>query len=299
MKKFNTPDPLIRRIQALFLIALFALAAGCSSVRFTYNQGDTLLYWWLNAYVDLEGEQSAKVRNDIDEFFQWHRKTQLRDYAAVLTKVQRQLAANPTQADLMADYRDVKARTEALALKAVPQMADLALSLTPEQIAQMEKRFKTKNDEYRRKVLPSDPEKRQKARFKKSMDQFELWFGNFSRDQGAILRKASDARPLADGETMLEERMWRQRKIATLLRKIQQEKPSKEATMALINTMLREMFNRIESPERKAFYDAYADSTAKYVLTAIRIATPAQKAHAQKRMQGWIEDFNVLATEAR
>jgi hypothetical protein len=131
------------------------------------------------------------------------------------------------------------------------------------------------------------------------MDQFELWFGNFSRDQEAILRKASDARPLTDGETMLEERMWRQRKIATLLRKIQQEKPSKEATMALINTMLREMFNRIESPERKAFYDAYADSTAKYVLTAIRIATPAQKAHAHKRMQGWIEDFNVLATEAR
>jgi hypothetical protein len=299
MKKFNTPAPLIQRIQMLFLIALFALAAGCSSVRFTYNQGDTLLYWWLNSYVDLEGEQSAMVKKDIGEFFQWHRKTQLRDYAAVLAKMQRQVAGNPTQADLMADYREVKARTETMATKVVPQMADLALSLTPDQIAQMEKRFKAKNDEYRKKVLPSDPEKRQQARFKKSMDQFELWFGNFSGDQEAILRKASDARPTTDGEVMLEERMWRQRKISTLLRKVQHEKPSKEATMVLINAMLRELFNRMESPERKAFYDAYADSTAKYVLTAIRIATPAQKAHAQKRMQGWIEDFNVLATDAR
>jgi hypothetical protein len=299
MKKFNTPDHWIRRIQMLFLIALFALAAGCSSVRLTYNHGDTLLYWWLNSYADLEGDQSAKVRKDIGEFFQWHRKTQLRDYGTVLAKVQRQLAGNPTQADLMADYRDVMARTETMAYKAVPEMADLALSLTPDQIAQMEKRFKTKNDDYRRKVLPSDPEKRQKARFKKSMDQFELWFGNFNGDQEAILRKASDARPTTDGETMLEERLWRQRKISTLVRKIQQEKPSKEATKALITTMLREMFNRMESPERKAFYDAYADSTAKYVLTAIRIATPEQKAHAQKRMQGWIEDFNTLAADAR
>jgi hypothetical protein len=290
---------MIRRIQMLFLIALFTLAAGCSSVRFTYNQGDTLLYWWLNSYLDLEGEQSAMVKKNIGQFFQWHRKTQLRDYAAVLAKMQRQVAGNPTQADLMADYREIKARTETIASKVVPEMADLALSLTPDQIAQMEKRFKTKNDEYRKKVLPSDPEKRQKARFKKSMDQFELWFGNFSGDQEAILRKASDARPATDAEVMLEERMWRQRKISTLLRKIQQEKPSKEATMALINTMLRELFNRMESPERKAFYDAYADSTAKYVLAAIRIATPEQKAHAQKRMQGWIEDFNVLAADTR
>ena len=28
-------------------------------------------------------------------------------------------------------------------------------------------------------------------------------------------------------------------------------------------------------------------------------ATPEQKAHAQKRMQGWIDDFNNLAAEVR
>jgi Family of unknown function (DUF6279) len=299
MKKFNTPVAAIRRIQMLFLIALFALAAGCSSVRFTYNQGDTLLYWWINAYVDLEGEQSAKAKRDIDEFFQWHRKTQLPDYAAVLTKIQRQIAGNPTQADLMADYRELRTRAETMASKAAPQLADLALSLKPEQIAQMEKRFKTKNDDYRRKVLPRDPEKRQKARFKKSMDQFNLWFGSFSGDQEAILRKASDARPITDGEIMLEERMWRQRKVVTLLRNIQQEKPSRETANALVSATLREILNRMDSPERKVFYDAYADSTAKYVLTAIRIATPEQKAHAHKRMQGWIDDFNILAAAAK
>ena len=60
-----------------------------------------------------------------------------------------------------------------------------------------------------------------------------------------------------------------------------------------------EFFGRMDAPDRKAFYDSYANSTANYILAAIRIATPAQKAHAQKRMQGWIDDFNVLAREAK
>jgi hypothetical protein len=34
-------------------------------------------------------------------------------------------------------------------------------------------------------------------------------------------------------------------------------------------------------------------------LTVVKIATPEQKAHAQKRMQGWINDFRSLAAEAR
>jgi hypothetical protein len=51
----------------------------------------------------------------------------------------------------------------------------------------------------------------------------------------------------------------------------------------------------LEAPERKAFFDAYVDNTSKFILTAIRLTTPDQKAHAQKRMQGWINDFNALA----
>lgn len=298
MKKFSTHDPLFPRTRALFLIALLALLTACSSIRFSYNHGDTLLYWWLDAYVDFEGDQSDWVKRDIGELFQWHRKTQLHDYAALLGTFQRQLAGNPTQADLLADYREIRTRTETLAMKAVPDMVDLARSLTPDQIAQMEKRFNKKNDEYRRKFVSGSVEKRNEARFDKSMEQLKLWFGAFSNEQEKALRRASDARPL-DRHIWLEERIYRQRKILALARKIQQEKPSKEQTGAMISAMLREFFTRMDAPERKGFYDSYINTTSNFILTAIRIATPAQKAHAQKRMQGWIEDFNALAKEAK
>ncbi|RZJ85263.1 MAG: hypothetical protein EOO64_01260 [Massilia sp.] len=294
MKNFSTPHYLFQRTIALCLIALFALVAGCSSVRFTYNQGDTLLYWWLDSYADLEGNQADLAKRDIDKLFQWHRQTQLRDYAALLGNMQRQLAGNPTQADLIGVYKEIRVRGERLAARAVPEMTTLALSIKPDQIADIESKFNSKNAEYRRKFMEGSVEKRKRARFKKAMDQLELWFGNFNSEQEETLRKTMDARAL-DNEVWLEERIWRQRRILTLLRKFQQEKPNREQAAAQITAMQRDLFNRIESPERKAFYDTGVNETTKFILTAIRIATPAQKKHAQERMQGWINDFQALA----
>jgi hypothetical protein len=298
MKNFNTQRSLGRRLCALFLIAVLAVTAGCSSIRFTYNHGDTLLYWWLNAYLDLDSEQAGWVKKDIDNLFQWHRKSQLRDYTQILAGGQRQLAGTMTQADLMADYHEIKARTELLAYKALPELADLARSIRPEQIAQMEKKFNSNNDDYRKKFLKGDNDKRQKLRFKKSMDEFELWFGGFSSEQEAQIKRASDARPL-NNEIWLDERMLRQKRIIAVLRKIQQEKLSKDASIALLHGLVKELFDRFDAPERKAFFDAYIESTCQMILTAVKVATPAQKAHAQKRMQGWIEDFNALAAEPK
>jgi hypothetical protein len=290
------PVSLSQRVRTLFLVALMVLAAGCSTIRFTYNHGDTLLYWWLNAYIDLDSDQSDWVKKDIDKLFQWHRSTQLRDYAGILTKMQRQLAdGNVTQDELLADYRDIKARTELLAFKALPDLADLALSIKPDQITQMEKKFAKNNADFRKKFMSGSVDDQQEARYKKTKEQFELWFGNFSREQEAQLRKASDARPL-DNEVFLQERTLRQKKIVALLRRIQQEKLNKEQTMSAVHAMLRDFFDRMEAPERKAFYDAYVDDTAKFIVAGIRITTPEQKAHAQQRMQGWINDFNALAT---
>ena len=298
MKKFNTQDPLIQRFRVLCLLAVMVALAACSSIKFAYNQGDTLLYWFVDAYVDLDSEQAGPVKEDIGQLIKWHRKTQLRDYSQFLVKAQGQLAGNITHADLKADYKDIKARTETLAYKALPELTDLALTVKPEQIANIEEKFRKNNDTYRKKFVAIDNDKKQKLRYKKSMEQYELWFGGFSSDQEAVLRKASDARPL-DNQVWLDERIIRQKKIISVLREIQAKKLGKEATSALLGNLLKDIFGRFDSPERKPFFDAYIDSTINLTLTAIKIATPAQKAHAQKRMQGWIDDFKVLAADQK
>jgi hypothetical protein len=299
MKNFNTQDSWFRRFRLLCVIALMVSAAACSSVRFAYNQGDTLLYWWVDAYLDLDSLQAGQVKEDIGQLFSWHRKTQLKDYSALLANAQRQLAnPNLTAADLKADYKDIKARTELLAYKALPELADLALSIKPAQLAKMEEKFADKNDTFRKKFVKIDNDKKQKLRYKKSMEQFNLWFGDFSSEQEAVIRKVSDARPL-DNELWLNERILRQKRIIAVLREIQQKKMNKEAAMVALQGLLKEIFGRFDAPERKAFFDAYTDSSIGLVHTVIKISTPAQKAHAQKRMQGWMDDFKVLAVDAK
>ncbi|WP_229262032.1 DUF6279 family lipoprotein [Duganella guangzhouensis] len=298
MQKSNMPLTGRRTLYGLFLIVLMTLLAACSSLRLAYNNGDTLLYWWINGYIDLNADQKDWVKDDIDKLFQWHRKTQLQDYAQILQTAQRQLAAGPSQADLEADFDEIKKRTETLLLKAAPELAELARSLQPDQIAALERKFAANNAEFRKKNMRGDAETQQRFRFKKSMEQFELWFGNFTSEQEALIRKASDARPL-NNEIWLDERMRRQKNILAAARKVQSEKLSKEATVTLIQGLIKDGFNRLENSERKAFFDSYEEANTKLVLTVIQLTTPAQKAHAQKRMQGWIDDFRSLAADQR
>lgn len=298
MQKSNMPVTARRPLQGLFLIVLMVVLAACSSLRLAYNNGDTLLYWWINGYVDLNGEQKDSVKEDIDQLFHWHRKTQLNDYVHILQTAQRQLAGSPTQADLQSDFDEIKKRTEALLMKASPELADLAMSLQPDQIATLERKFAANNSDFRKKNMRGDREAQQRFRFKKSMEQFELWFGNFTSEQEALIRKASDARPL-NNEIWLDERTRRQNNILAAVRKVQSEKLGKEATQALIQGLVKEGFQRLETSERKAFFDASEEGNVQLVLTVIRLSTPAQKAHAQKRMQGWIDDFRSLAADQR
>jgi len=292
------PLPGRRTLYGLFLIVLMVVVAGCSSLRLAYNNGDTLLYWWLDGYVDLNSEQKSWVQEDIDRLFQWHRKTQLQDYVQILQTAQRQLAAGATQADLQNDYDEIKKRTEALLLKATPELAELARSLQPDQIAALERKFAANTSDFRKKNMRGDKEAQQRFRFKKSMEQFELWFGNFSDEQEALIRKASDARPL-NNEIWLDERTRRQNNILALVRRVQSEKLGKEATQAEIQKLIKEGFRRLDNSERKAFFDAAEEANLQLVLTVINMATPAQKAHAQRRMQGWIDDFRSLAADQR
>lgn len=292
MTKFNTQPDGSGRIRALFALVLALFLVGCSTIRFTYNNGDTLLYWWINSYVDLDPSQADPVREDIDAFFTWHRQTQLRDYAALLHRSRQQLSRSTTAQDLAAILEEIKQRGERLMLHSVPQLADLARSLKPEQIAKLEDKFERNNREYHRKFVARDLEDRQRARYRRTMEQLKLWFGRFSNEQEAVIRKLSDARPL-DNEVWLQERMRRQRIIVDLVTRVRAQGLDRQATMALIGAAIRDNFARMNTPERKA----YQQMQIKFYADVIALTTPEQRAHADRRMQGWIDEFNRLAGE--
>ncbi|MBC7500442.1 MAG: hypothetical protein H7315_08085 [Herminiimonas sp.] len=280
----------------VFIFLMACLLAGCGAARLGYANGETISYWWLDGYVDIEPEQQPLVKKHLDDLFTWHRQTQLRDYVQLLTGVQKRLQSTVSATDISADTASIKKRMVVLTEKAAPQLADFALSLEPQQLVNMEKKFVENDAKYRKEYLRGDVEARQRFRFKKVMNQAEYWFGNFSNEQEARIRAASDARPL-NNEIWFAEKVRRQGELLAILKKVQAEKPSHEAVTAALKTYLAAGIDKPAEHPQKRFFDASADSTAQLTTTVINLATPSQKDHAVRKVQQWIDDFNTLAAK--
>lgn len=284
-----------RPFVAFLLPTLFAVAlGGCGAARLGYSNGETISYFWLNNYVDFRADQKSGVRKDIDTLFAWHRQTQLPYYVAFLSRAQRRADAPVTEADLKADYEELKLHLAKLTTHALPQLADLALSLRPEQIAHIERKFASNNDTYRKEFLRGDVEERQQKRFKRTLKQMEYWLGNFNNEQERRLRAGSNARPL-ETEVLMQDRMKWQSTLIALLRKIQAEKPGRDATIALLQNYATGAFAHFDQPEMKAVFDARNAANIRLMADTLSHATPEQKAHFLKTTQEWIDDFNALS----
>jgi hypothetical protein len=281
--------------KVLILFAAFVLTA-CGSARLGYQNGELISYWWLNSYIDIDADQSPVVMKNLTSLFDWHHKTQLLDYAQFLMAQQSRLQRTVTKNDMIDIRLAVRSRVRLLADRALPELADLALSLQPQQILHLEKKFASNDDTYRKDSLSADPEKRQRFRFKKALQQAEYWFGDFSREQERQIRIASDARPL-NNELMMADRLQRQREMVLLLRKIYAQKPSRENTIALLKEyMSNSYFERPNlRPELREYFEASRESSAQMEAVIANLATPEQKAQAITRAQQWINDFNALA----
>lgn len=279
------------------IFLLVCLLAGCSALRIGYANGDTFVYWWLDGYVDFTDDQKPWVRAHIDRLFAWHRKTQLPAYAQYLAQVQQRLQKErTTPAEVMADIDMIKKRALLVLEKSLPELTDLALSMHPEQIAHLERKFASNNDKYRKEYLHGSIEDRQRHRYKKIMKQAEHWLGDFTPEQEAQIRAASDARTL-NYELWLAERIRRQQEMLGMLKKIRAEHPSREATAAMLREHMARSIENFTYAENKAFFDGSTEGMANTVAIIVNVATPAQKAHAIKRLQKLIEDCQQLASK--
>jgi hypothetical protein len=279
--------------------AVFTLAVvlvGCSAIRLGYSNGETVAYWWLNSYVDFESGQQPWVKRQIGQLFDWHRKTQLDDYAQLLTNIQQRLHYKVTSADVTNDYDAIKKRAMTVIEKSIPELTNLALSLQPQQIAQIEKKFEANNEKYRKEFLHGDLEQRQRARYKQVMKHAEYWFGDFNAKQEAQIRVSSDARALG-GEAQIHERIRRQQAMIALLKKIQTEKPAHAVAMHMLKDYVAATLDHFGDEKQTLVAEAFTDGTVQLATTIINIATPQQKAHAMRQLQQWIEDCHQMAAK--
>ena len=274
------------------IVALLPLVVACSAVRLSYNQAPTLVYWWLDGYADFNGEQSPGVKTALDDWFGWHRASQLPDYVQALAAMGAMAADKVTPAQVCSTIGAWQQRGLRAYERAVPAMTDLVRSLTPEQIRHIERQYVRKHKEAVADFLQAEPAERQKANYERALDRAESLYGKFNDSQRRRLAADLLASPFSP-ERWLNERSLRNADTVRNLRQWQADASDSATVQAGLRRFGQDA---VQSP--RADFRSYAStlllSNCSMLAGLHNLTTPEQRQHAAGKLKGWEDDLRAL-----
>ena len=289
--------PFVRRwIIGAVAMALVLATTGCSLVKLGYGQASGLAYRWLDGYADFDNEQSLKVRAALDDTLAWHRRTQLPDYVQLLARAESEVAGDATPERMCAWASELRARAEPVLQYLAPTIAQVGRTLSPAQIAHIEKRFAESNEEYRDEHLQKNPQRRHKAELKRQVARAEMLYGDLDATQRDLIAHSIATSPY-NPEIALAERKERQRDVLALARRLRESNQGRDDAIAQVRAYLHDL----DRSPREA-YRRYAERlTAHQCALASALhgaASVAQRREAARRLAGYRADVRSLIGDA-
>lgn len=273
------------------LIAVLALAfllAACNTVKFGYEQLPRLVQWQADRFLSLDNEQEALVNRHARSLQRWHRQNLLPVYAEFLQRVEEELRTPVSVAQVAVWRQTAVDGWTPIAEKMSPAVAELALTLRPQQIDYLVKAIDKSNRKMAEEYRPADPVKRQDARYKRLLERAETFMGDVSEVQKQQIRKSA-AEMASTEDAWWQSRLARQKAIVDLLAGISSEQPPLEEATRRVRVVLSGLFNHHRAGTTT---DAAGDELTVRLLA---LATPEQRRSVVRRLGGYRQDFHLLA----
>jgi hypothetical protein len=274
------------------IIVLALLLSACSAVRLAYDQGPTLGWWWIDGYFDFPSDSAPRVKQSLDQWFAWHRATQLGDYAGLLVAAQAQVMEPATPAQVCRWVDEFRARAQPALERAIPLAADIVPTLTPAQLQHAERKYAKVNDEMRDEYLQTRPDERLEASVKRAVERAEMLYGRLDEPQRKLIAAGVAASPF-DADAWLAERKTRQRETLQTLRRLVAERADHDSIVAALR-VLAQQADRSQRPDYRAYQQRLNDHNCQWVAAVHNATTPAQRRVARDRLKGWEADLRSL-----
>ena len=296
MPTFALPRPAGRSsIIAALGIALVLALAGCSVLKLGYGQLDTIVFRWLDRYVDFDDAQSLRARGALDDALAWHRRTQLPDYVQLLARAEVEILADATPESMCAWANEIRSRLDPVLQYVAPAVTDIALTLSPAQLARVEKRFAETNEEFRDEHLQRNPQRRQRVMVRREVDRAEMLYGKLDDAQRALVVESVRSSPYR-AELVDAERKNRQQDTLVFLRRLRESSPSRDDALMQVRAFL----GAVDRSPREA-YRVYAEQVVAHncaLASALQnAATTEQRREAAKRLNGYRSDLRALSVD--
>lgn len=276
----------MRRCRAVVACLLLALVAACSSTQFFYNRLDFLIPWYLSGYVDLERGQRQLLKDQVDAFLGWHRRSELPRYASLLARAEAALDSPVTPATV--EGLALSAEEEWLRLRdrALDELMVVGEALDDGQIAAFVGKLRERQREYEKKYLDRDQAEYREEACDSLIDNLEDYLGRLGRGrQREICAMLADLRR-ADVAWLSERQRW-----IDWLEEVLQRRPGWQDE-------LRRRVTDWEDTVSRDYLSIYAHNSAliyRAVAAAVEARSKRQDRHLRRKLSGLREDFTQLS----
>lgn len=273
------------------LAAALTLTAGCA-VKLSYNKLDFIAAWQLGRLVDLAPPQKALFDREFEEFWAWHRATQLELYSKDI----RELATRvdkPLDAATVESYLDRSQAHLARTLQAIgPEAASVLKTFDDAQVKEMLDELA----ERRRDKAEESAEMTTEELREYSVDQMERnlkrWTGPLTREQKLRIRSWASERTYAGTTWHQYQEAWAAAFTEVLAHRRQ---PDFERRFVELLDHGRVPYEgemaKIQAQNRALWIGVMADLSA--------MLTPAQRKHLRAKLVELADDLDELAREQR
>jgi Family of unknown function (DUF6279) len=284
-----------RRAMTWLVMSLVLVLGACSILQFVYNQAPKYFMWRSNRAFHYNDAQYDMAKAAMYQWFHWQRKTQLPEMARFLKRGQTDVMGEIPPA-LACERRDeMEGWVRAGMDQAAPMVAQVMLTLKPEQVQHLSEFFDDQNEDFVDDFLPEGREERLDAATDFVIKWIKLVYGPISDEQRDQL-KADMARLPFDAAVILQQFKRFQAAYLNLLRESQRQKWSQAQAQQRIKALLMDMLNPAD-PALNADLKRWIAAGCQTASAFHHRTTLAQRRAAAEQAKVWEQDFWVLSTQ--
>jgi hypothetical protein len=267
-------------------------------IQLTYNQATDLTQWWLDGYLDFDSNQKEVFHQDLMGVHHWHRTTQLPNYEQTVEFLDSKIQSDVSTDEICSLEPSIKARAHDLIVSFAPALTHYALSMKPEQLISLQKKYDKANKEWRRDWLDANTKDRVALSLKKDREIAQWLYSDLSDAQQKLLEQLVQDSPF-DPKRSYEGRLRRQADSIETLKKLITERPSFDQAQLAIEQLL--MRSTLEPSDLS--YGEYSSRVYRAkCAAAVRFHNTTdekQRKHAHRKLLKLEEDFTVLSKKTK
>ena len=276
----------------VFLIVLLSLhVTGCSIVSVGYNHADAYLRYSINSYATFNDVQKETIKNEVDIFMLWHRKSMLPEYVDFLQQLQR--TAQSGEQLKKQDAARFRTGVHALYVKTmqptVMPAAKLLSRLDSGQIEELTTSFDKENKKRREKVLGGSPDEQLRKRAERTIGILEDLVGGFNDEQLEKIRGMSNHLPPVT-LIYIQTREDNQAQMIALLK----NKKGEEVIAAFLASWLLAA-DSTRSSEARSTLRTFENATDEMIVSTYEILSDRQRKTLLRNILKYIDSFNEIA----